>query len=90
MAIAISTSTGIPVIAAVELGDWAREIPRAMKNLKRLVFGALSSLLFTIGFARAADQLDPMSQSLPQVNTDSAISGAPDCTTLCDIHDSKL
>jgi hypothetical protein len=58
-----------------------------MKNLKRLVLGALSSLLFTVGFARAADLLDPMSQSLPRVNTDSAISGAPDCSTLCDIHD---
>ena len=90
MAIAISTTTGIPVIPTIAFGERGREISTAMKNLKRLVLGALSSLLFTIGFARAADQLDPMSQSLPQVNTDSAISGAPDCTTLCDIHDSKL
>jgi hypothetical protein len=61
-----------------------------MKNMKRLVLGALSSFLFAMGFARAADQFDPMSQSLPQVNTNSAISGAPDCSTLCDIHDSQL
>jgi hypothetical protein len=58
-----------------------------MKNLKRLVLGVLSSLLFTIGFARAADLLDPMSQSLPQIHTNSVISGAPDCGTLCDIND---
>jgi hypothetical protein len=61
-----------------------------MKNLKRLVLGVLSSLLFTIGFARAADQLDPMSQSLPQINPDAAMSGAPDCSTLCDIHDGNV
>ena len=59
-----------------------------MKNLKRLVFGVLSSLLFTIGFARAADLLDPMSQSLPD-RSESVISSTPDCGTLCDIHDDK-
>lgn len=58
-----------------------------MKNMKRLVLGALSSLLFTVGFARAADLVDPMSRSLPQVSTDTAIAGAPDCSTYCDIHD---
>jgi len=58
-----------------------------MKNLKRFVLGVLSSLLFTVGFARVADQLDPMSQNLP--DNDTAISSTPDCTSLCDIHDSK-
>jgi hypothetical protein len=61
-----------------------------MKNLKRLVLGVLSSLLFTIGFARAADLLDPMSQSLPQINNNSAVSSIPDCSTLCDIHDGNV
>ena len=61
-----------------------------MKNLKRFLLGVLSSLLFTIGFARAADTIDPMSQSLSKSGGDSVISGAPDCGTLCDIHDSKL
>ena len=56
-----------------------------MKNLKRLVLGALSSLLFTVGFARAADQLDPMSRSLPQINNDTTVACAPDSTTLCDV-----
>jgi hypothetical protein len=67
---------------------WPR-VRLVMNNLKRLVLGVLSSLLFTIGFARTADQLDPMSNSLSKVNTDTAMSGAPDCSTLCDIHDSN-
>jgi hypothetical protein len=57
-----------------------------MKNIKRFALGALSSLLFTIGFARAADLLDPMSQGLPQIKSASAISSAPDCSSLCDIN----
>jgi hypothetical protein len=61
-----------------------------MKNLKRFVLGVLSSLLFTVGFARAAGHLDPMSQSLPQINNDSAISSAPDCSSPCDVSDHKL
>lgn len=35
-----------------------------MHSSKRLVFGILSSLLLAVGFVRAADRLDPMSQSL--------------------------
>jgi len=61
-----------------------------MKNLKRFIFGALSSLLFAVGFARAADHFDPMSRSLPQTNNDSSIAGAPDCTSICDVNDDKL
>ena len=60
-----------------------------MKNLKRFLFGALSSLLFAVGFVRAADRLDPMSRNLPSIDTGSAQIGAPDCSTFCDIHDSK-
>ena len=59
-----------------------------MKKLKRFVLGALSSLLFTIGFARAADYLDPIGRSLP--GNDAVISGAPDCTSLCDVSDEQL
>jgi hypothetical protein len=90
MATAIAETTGIPVIAAMESSVECTSLRSVMKNLKRLVLGALSSLLFTVGFARAADLLDPMSQSLPQINSDSAISSAPDCGSLCDIHDDKL
>jgi hypothetical protein len=60
-----------------------------MKNLKRFLLGALSSLLFTVGFARAADSLDPMSHSLAQANADSVMSGAPDSVTYCDVYDSQ-
>jgi hypothetical protein len=31
-----------------------------------------------------------MSQSLPQINNNSAISSIPDCSTLCDIHDGNV
>jgi hypothetical protein len=55
-----------------------------MNNLKRLVFGVLSSLLFTVGFARVADQLDPMSRSLAH-SDNSTLSSAPDCSEPCDI-----
>lgn len=65
------------------------KVPSDMKNFKRLLLGVLSSLLFAAGFARAASQLDPMSQSLNQTN-DSVISGAPDCGTLCDVMDDNL
>lgn len=34
-----------------------------MNTTKRLVFGALASLLLAVGFANAADRLDPMSRS---------------------------
>ena len=35
-----------------------------MNTTKRLLLGVISSLLLAIGFARAADRLDPMSSSL--------------------------
>jgi hypothetical protein len=58
-----------------------------MKNLKRLVFGVLSSLLLTVGFVRAADQLDPMSKSLSVNQENSVTSSAPSCGDLCDFYD---
>jgi hypothetical protein len=61
-----------------------------MKNFKRFLFGVLSSLLFATGFVRAASQLDPMSRSLDQTATDSVISGAPDCSSPCDVVDDNL
>jgi hypothetical protein len=88
MATAISKSTGIPVIVVMDCFSLGAEGSAVMKNLKRLAFGVLSSLLFTVGFVRAAEMLDPMSQSVP-VNSDAAISSTPDCGSLCDIHDDK-
>ena len=58
-----------------------------MMKLKRLVFGVLSSLLLTAGFAQAADELDPMSRSLARTRTDPTLSGALDCAGFCDAVD---
>jgi hypothetical protein len=66
--------------------SWARSTA-AMRNLKHLLFGVLSSLLLAVGFVRAADQLDPMSRSLSASQKNSVASTAPDCTSYCDIHD---
>jgi hypothetical protein len=85
MAIANSETTGIPVNDCIARTFWGPRIRGDMKNLKRLILGALSSLLLAVGFARAADQLDPMSRSLPHVSADSSVESSPDCATLCDI-----
>jgi hypothetical protein len=61
-----------------------------MKNLKRLVLGVLSSLLFAAGFANAADRLDPMSEDLRSVADQPAEVSAPDCTNLCDVYDKNV
>ena len=59
----------------------------AMKNLKRLVFGVLSSLLLAVGFTRAADRLDPMSQSVLVNEGNVVTASTPDCGSLCDVVD---
>jgi hypothetical protein len=43
-----------------------------IQTAKRFVFGLLSSLLFAVGFAHAADRLDPMSlgMSAPVTHSD--------------------
>jgi hypothetical protein len=56
-----------------------------MKKIARFVLGVLSSLLLAAGLARAADKVDPV--SLTNSATDSVLTGAPECTTLCDIVD---
>ena len=57
-----------------------------MNSTKRLVFGVLSSLLLAGGFARAADRLDPMTQSLRPTASDVVVSDGPvpPCTPPCD------
>ena len=35
-----------------------------MNTTKRLIFGVLASLLLAVGFANAADRLDPVSKSV--------------------------
>ena len=56
-----------------------------MNSIKRLVFGVISSLLLAAGFVRAADRLDPMTNSL-RISTDFGTVGmAPPCTAPCEI-----
>ena len=51
-------------------------------KIKRLLLGIISSLLFTAGFVRAANQLDPISLDLAGT-TGSVAVGAPDCASDC-------
>lgn len=67
-------------------GRWVKD-GAAMKNLSRFIFGVLSSLLFAVGFARAADQLDPMSLGRATAGTETVISAAPDCVSSCNLVD---
>ena len=60
-----------------------------MKTLNRLVLGVLSSLLLAAGFVRAADQMDPISRSLPKNEGSMVTSTAPDCSQNCDVADSN-
>jgi len=48
-----------------------------MNSTKRLVLGVLSSLLLAAGFARAADRLDPMNQSLSTSGSGFVVSDGP-------------
>lgn len=57
----------------------------AMKNLKRIVFGVLSSLLFAVGFARAAEQFDPLTRSLGWEAADALIKPVTSTSTECDV-----
>jgi hypothetical protein len=54
----------------------------AMNNIKRWVFGFVSSLLLAAGFVRAAGSIDPVSAEL-SVNTDQNVVGAPECGSVC-------
>jgi hypothetical protein len=78
-------STGSPVVCAVARQGKIGKIHVAMNSTKRLVFGVISSLLLAAGFVRAADRLDPMTNSL-RISTDNNTVGiAVPCTVPCDI-----
>lgn len=57
----------------------------AMNSAKRLVLGVVSTLLLAAGLARAADRLDPMSQSDRLTLGGTVVTGAsvPPCTLPC-------
>jgi hypothetical protein len=59
-------------------GGWIQgETQSRMNSTKRLFLGGLSSLLLAAGFARAADRLDPMNQSLHSSTMGLVVCGGP-------------
>ena len=56
-----------------------------MNSIQRLVFGVISSLLLAIGFVRAADRLDPMTNSLSSSIDNGTLGVAAPCTDPCQI-----
>jgi hypothetical protein len=61
------------------------KIVGAMNSIKRLVFGVISSLLLAAGFVRAADRLDPMTNSLRISNDNATVGIAMSCTVPCTV-----
>ncbi|MBL9200649.1 MAG: hypothetical protein JNL39_09090 [Opitutaceae bacterium] len=55
-----------------------------MKKLARFLLGVLSGLLLSIGFANAADRLDPLSSDLSQRRADVELKGGLSCDP-CDV-----
>lgn len=72
-----------------------RDLCTAMnKKTKRLFLGLASSLLLAIGFARAADRMDPLVQTLGNETNSNFASTAAEpcsepCTTGCNFLDEK-
>ena len=79
------TPTGFPVVSDLVSRGGAATLRVAMNTTKRLLLGVFSSLLLAVGFARAADRVDPMSVSLSS-NLDSPVAYGPaePCVPPCD------
>lgn len=60
-------------------------IQSAMKNTKRLLLGFLSSVLLAIGFARAAETIDPITLSCGIETQSANFASIPGTTGECDI-----
>ena len=55
-----------------------------MKSFKRMSFGIISSLLLTVGLARAAQQVDPLSQTLgTETKENATMTPASNCAQPC-------
>lgn len=55
-----------------------------MKTTKNILLGLAASLLFAVGFARAADRLDSVVQGLPSLHSSSnVIAPSSGCTLPC-------
>jgi hypothetical protein len=55
-----------------------------MNSTKRFLLGVLSSLLLAVGFVRAANQIDPLTQSMGSSTATSVMDPIPPCTTACE------
>lgn len=77
-------TTGIPVVCVIERVRGALDFAGAMKNTKRLILGLASSLLLAVGFARAADKLDPLNRDLEPA-TKGALASTEACVQLCHV-----
>lgn len=49
----------------------------AMKSINRIALGTISSILLSAGFSHAAQQLDPLSQSVAKIGVGPDANGAP-------------
>jgi hypothetical protein len=85
-------TTGKNVFSVVKIGDLENRLAQkngetlsTMKTINRLALGSISSLLLSAGMVRAAQHLDPLSNSAACTDCDSAASAMPamSCTTPC-------
>jgi hypothetical protein len=81
-------TTGKNVIAGVKIGDFEYrrirnkgETLSPMKSINRLALGTISSLLLSAGLTKAAQKLDPLSNSTGNSFTNDSPAGT--CTSPC-------
>ena len=81
----LQNSTGNPVVGAIAYEEMKKKLTGVMNSTKRLIFGVVSTLLLAVGFVRAADRLDPMSQGLRATASDIVVAdgGTPPCAAPC-------
>jgi hypothetical protein len=76
-AIANLKTTGNPVVCSIATAWLRGHIGRAMKTVQRFCFGIISSALFAVGLARAADRFDPV--LLGGASSDVVLKSTSDC-----------
>jgi hypothetical protein len=83
-------TTGNPVISCIETPSHSGQLQGVMNSKKRFVLGLVSSLFLACGFVRAAERLDPMTQSShgKPITMVSAVSCGGDCNPPCWVDDS--
>lgn len=58
-----------------------------MKNTTRFFLSALSTLLFSLGFAKAGTQADPLAKDAAPTGDHKTARGAVDCVSICSFAD---